>query len=34
LGGEWELTLALGAAPGEGKINKVVPSVKVLVDTA
>jgi hypothetical protein len=34
LRGEWELTLALGTAPGEGKINKVVPSVKVLVDTA
>lgn len=33
LRGEWELTLALVTAPGEGKINKVTPSVKVLVDT-
>lgn len=30
LGGEWELTLALGAAPAEGRIDKVIPSVAVL----
>ncbi len=32
LRGEWELTLALGTAPAEGKIDKVIPSVEVLVD--
>ena len=30
LRGEWELTLALGTATTEGKIEKVIPSVKVL----
>ena len=30
LRGEWELTLTLGAAPAEGRIDKVIPSVAVL----
>ncbi len=30
LRGEWELTLALGMAPAEGRIDKVIPSVAVL----
>ncbi len=30
LRGEWELTLALGTAPAEGRIDKVIPSVAVL----
>ncbi len=33
LRGEWELTLVLGTALTEGKIDKVIPSVAVLGDT-
>lgn len=33
LHGEWELTLALGTALTEGKIDKVIPEVEVLGDT-
>lgn len=33
LRGEWELTLALGTALTEGKIDKVIPKVEVLGDT-